>query len=256
MRILVVEDDATSRRFLDDALLLAGHEVSCCADMAAAVAASAAVRFDLVLTDLSLPDGGGERFFRLLREDPASPNHATAVVALSAGLSPDARARLRRLGFAGALEKPMAMAALERIVQGQHPGVEDSGASPPWEGAIADIAPAPRDSSMLQDLDDAAGLAVTGSTEILAGLRDLFRAELPLQLELVGRAVANDDRESLRAALHRLAASCGFCGAAALKDAVRRLETTLLEHDSIPAAQVAALHDAGKRCLRRLHSQA
>jgi len=250
MRILVVEDDATSRLFLVEALAQAGHEVLPCVDFRSAVAASVR-RVDLVLTDLALPDGDGEALFRHLRSGDESPNRATPVVVLSAEVSARSRARLLRTGFAAVLEKPVAIEALERLLLGLRAGVADPGSdwnsAPPGKDRTGNAANSPV-------LDDAAALLATGTPEIVAGLRRLFRDELPAQLDQIEAALATGDSATAHAVLHRLVAACGFCGALGLRQAAHALDQALATPGKIPVAVVDAFRESGVRCLERLRA--
>lgn len=67
LNILVVEDDDSSREVLTRLLTQFGYRVSPTASVAEATAAARAARFDLLLTDLSLPDGSGLDLMRGLR---------------------------------------------------------------------------------------------------------------------------------------------------------------------------------------------
>jgi signal transduction histidine kinase len=72
-RILVVEDHADGRELMTQVLQLAGHEVRAVATVAAANAAleGDAPPFDVVITDIGLPDGvGTELATRVRREHP------------------------------------------------------------------------------------------------------------------------------------------------------------------------------------------
>ena len=66
-RVLVVDDDESIRRFLDVALRVRGYEVFEAAGARAALAAAPAVRPDIVILDLGLPDGDGVDVTRQLR---------------------------------------------------------------------------------------------------------------------------------------------------------------------------------------------
>jgi CheY-like chemotaxis protein len=64
LRVLVVEDEASIREFLNTTLTCLGHRPRLTADVAAARAALAEERFDVVLTDLGLPGASGEEIAR------------------------------------------------------------------------------------------------------------------------------------------------------------------------------------------------
>lgn len=75
-RVLVVDDDESIRRFLDVALRVRGYEVFEAAGARAALAAAPAVRPDVVILDLGLPDGDGVDVTRQLR----AADHASILV--------------------------------------------------------------------------------------------------------------------------------------------------------------------------------
>jgi CheY-like chemotaxis protein len=58
-RILVVEDDAPLRLFIEHVLLYAGYEVDTAGTMSGGADLLRARRYDLVLSDVRLPDGNG-----------------------------------------------------------------------------------------------------------------------------------------------------------------------------------------------------
>ena len=67
MRALVVEDDAGIAAGLQASLRQAGHAVDVCPDMRQAWAALCVEPFDVVLLDLGLPDGDGNRLIAWMR---------------------------------------------------------------------------------------------------------------------------------------------------------------------------------------------
>lgn len=67
-RVLVVEDDESLRDLLSDELETEGYGVDTSSDVAAAQAALASAAYDLVVTDLRLPDGSGHQVLEYLNE--------------------------------------------------------------------------------------------------------------------------------------------------------------------------------------------
>jgi DNA-binding NtrC family response regulator len=72
-RILVVDDDETIRNLLHDMLSANGHQVETAPDARGAAEALKAAEFELVVTDLMLPDGDGLEVLRLARARPYEP---------------------------------------------------------------------------------------------------------------------------------------------------------------------------------------
>ncbi len=58
-RILVVEDNATMRLFIEHVLLNAGYEIDTTGTMSGGADLLQSRRYDLVLSDVKLPDGNG-----------------------------------------------------------------------------------------------------------------------------------------------------------------------------------------------------
>jgi len=67
-RVLVVDDDASVAQVVRFLLEEEGHEATVMADVAGARSACAAGQYDLVVTDLKLPDGSGLDVLKMVRE--------------------------------------------------------------------------------------------------------------------------------------------------------------------------------------------
>ena len=109
-RLLLVEDDAISRRFMVAALeALPAH-----VDQADSVAAALAMPSDhqLWLLDANLADGTGIDLLEVLR----SRRPGIPALAHTADLSPTLHAHLFAAGFAEVLVKPLTAAQLQQAV--------------------------------------------------------------------------------------------------------------------------------------------
>jgi PAS domain S-box-containing protein len=111
LRILLVEDHADTAEAMADLLGARGHRVTLAAGVAEALAA-AERGFDLVISDLGLPDGSGHDLMRELVR-----RHGWKGIALSGyGMEEDVR-RSREAGFALHLTKPVNLPALEEAIR-------------------------------------------------------------------------------------------------------------------------------------------
>lgn len=116
LSILVVEDHPDTRRALEMFLQLLGHRTSLAADMKEALEmAGAGIRFDLLLSDLRLPDGNGWDLLGRLEEAGWRPKHAIAV---SGWGSETDLAKSKSVGFQAHLIKPLAPEALKTALEG------------------------------------------------------------------------------------------------------------------------------------------
>ena len=201
--ILLVEDDPVSALFLSSALEALPARVQVAEDCAQALAANGP--FDAWLIDANLPDGSGTVLLQHLRMADTS----ASALAHTADATSAMRERLLQAGFADVLVKPLSAQALLDAVRAAlgHAGGDAPPARPDW--------------------DEAAALAaLAGNREHVATLRQLFLSELPATRTVCLEAFARADDAALRAQLHRLQASCGFAGAAALADIASRWHAT------------------------------
>lgn len=219
-RLLLVEDDPTSRAFLAAALAALPAHVDTAEDCAQARSQARRTGYDLWLIDAHLPDGRGGDLLADLRAD--SPD--VAALAHTAAREAAVHDALRAAGFAEVLVKPLSAAMLQGAVR-RLLGLPDASI------ATATDEPATADAPVW---DDAAALsALNGERAHVDALRALFRDELPAVRAAIHNAIARDDRDALRAALHRLDASCGFVGAARLASAVRALRAGADRHAAL-----------------------
>ena len=114
LRILLVEDHADTAEAMADLLRAVGHRVETAGSVAQAlaVAAGGSGGFDLVLSDLGLPDGSG---LELMRE--LSARYGWPGIALSGyGMEEDVRQSLAA-GFQTHLTKPVNLQALKAAIR-------------------------------------------------------------------------------------------------------------------------------------------
>jgi|RhiMetdeSRZDD1v2_1073273.scaffolds.fasta_scaffold47036_4 PAS domain S-box-containing protein len=115
-RVLVVEDDADTRDFLGFVLESAGVKLALAATAAEALERLTAETFDLVVSDLSMPDADGYTLIRRLRELDAAAGARRPAVALTAHAGPDDRRRALEAGFDAYLVKPVDAKDLAGVV--------------------------------------------------------------------------------------------------------------------------------------------
>jgi CheY-like chemotaxis protein len=116
LSILVVEDHPDTRRALEMFLQLLGHQTKLAADIKEALEmAAAGSRFDLLLSDLRLPDGNGWDLLRRLEEAGWRPKHAIAISGWGSEID---LARSQSAGFQAHLIKPLAPEALKIALDG------------------------------------------------------------------------------------------------------------------------------------------
>jgi CheY-like chemotaxis protein len=112
LRILLVEDHGVTAKMMRMVLASDGHTVETAGDVATALELAGQHNFDLLVSDLGLPDGSGHDVMRGLRER----GHKFPGIALSGyGQEEDIR-RSREAGFAAHLTKPASREAVVAAV--------------------------------------------------------------------------------------------------------------------------------------------
>ena len=112
MHVLLVEDHEPTLRVMERLLRQIGHRVTGVTSVASATAAAAEDGFDLIISDLGLPDGSGLDVMRRLRE-----KYTGRAIALTGyGMESDIEAS-RDAGFAEHLTKPVDLAALDAAIR-------------------------------------------------------------------------------------------------------------------------------------------
>jgi signal transduction histidine kinase/tetratricopeptide (TPR) repeat protein len=120
-KVLVTDDDPTSREVLDELLRDAGLAVALAEDGAAAVELAAAGDYDLILMDMRMPEMDGLRATQQIRALPRGRD--VPIVATTANAYDDDRARCLAAGMNDHLAKPIEATRLyEKLLHWLGPG--------------------------------------------------------------------------------------------------------------------------------------
>jgi CheY-like chemotaxis protein len=114
-RILIVDDNHDAAATLGMLLSLAGQDVQTAADGAAALAAAAGWKPDLVFLDIGMPGMNGYEVARRLRQD--SVGRTPLLVAVTGWGQDDDRRRAHEAGFDHHLVKPIDFGELDRLLR-------------------------------------------------------------------------------------------------------------------------------------------
>ena len=211
-RVLLVDDDASIRRFVALALEDLDVTLIACASVAEALAALCDAPVQLLLTDLMMPGENGLDLLQHLREQPALRGGALLVV-FSAGLDAATRERLAGFDIWRQLSKPVSLAALEDCVR---------------QGTQLAQGPRAVNATQEQALTENERAAVASHFGGNQGLFLLFRAscipQFAIDLRQGDEAVAQGNAPALRLLAHSLKSVLATLGHQPLSELARQLE--------------------------------
>jgi hypothetical protein len=110
-----VDDEPINLMVLEQMVEVLGHQAVAVASAAEALERLQSEAFDVVLTDIHMPDMDGVELLRRLRRLPP-PAGDTPVIAVTADVMSRHAQEYRELGFAGVMAKPLIMSTMERLL--------------------------------------------------------------------------------------------------------------------------------------------
>jgi signal transduction histidine kinase/ligand-binding sensor domain-containing protein/DNA-binding response OmpR family regulator len=218
LRVLCAEDFPTNQIIIRMMLEELGHKVDIAENGAAAVAACARTRYDLILMDGRMPEMDGPTATRLIRAGgPATApvrDQQLMIIALTANVSEDDRGRYLASGMDDFLTKPIDESALHfqlsRAIERQlQRGIELApmvvATPPPSTGeldALFGVQTGPAQARTEDDVRRGAGLR--------ARMRAAFASDVPSRLADLAAAMDADDHEAAGLLLHGIKGSAAY----------------------------------------------
>jgi CheY-like chemotaxis protein len=223
---LLVEDHGVTARMIQMVLSARGHKVEMAGDVATALDLATRCTFDLLLSDLGLPDGSGHDLIRELR----AKGYDFPGIALTGYGQEDDIQRSYEAGFAAHLIKPASresvIEAVESIVASDgRPALDSS------TGSRTD----------LPVFDARAALErCYGRREMLEEMIKIFPEESTELLSQMHMALANGSISEIGRAAHRLKGTVVFLGAQPASNAALAVEQSAKSGDLAAAAKAIA----------------
>jgi CheY-like chemotaxis protein len=113
LKILLVEDEPTTMRLMARLVRGLGHEVTTAGTIGSALAVELTGDFDLIISDIGLPDGSG---LELMRQVVARRGPVPAIALTGYGMEEDIQ-RSRDAGFTAHMTKPIDFVKLEAMIR-------------------------------------------------------------------------------------------------------------------------------------------
>ncbi|MFN3844511.1 MAG: ATP-binding protein [Paracoccaceae bacterium] len=219
--ILLIEDNDINRFLLHRYLADTHHSVTEAADGLEGVAIAQTSRFDIIITDISMPGLDGIEATSRIRASGASAK--ARIIALTAHALPADLDRFRQAGMDVCLTKPVSRAELLAQVH---------------ELAIAPQVPVSQQTACVLD------------TVVLAELADHLGASMAVTLihkmlddgdtTIANITAAPEPKNDIARAAHQYAGLCATFGAVRLRDALTRLEWAITHEDEDEALNLVA----------------
>ncbi|MEX5330170.1 response regulator [Pseudomonas paraeruginosa] len=207
LRVLVAEDNPVNQALLREQLEELGCHVSLASDGRQALQLFDHQRFDLLLSDVNMPNMTGYELTQALRER----GETLPIIGVTANALREEGERCRAVGMNAWLVKPITLHTL-------HEQLGAFGAR-----GMSPAADAPASARPDQACDE--GLA----PRVPERMRGLFLATMSKDLDAAREALRRGDPEGLRQGLHRMAGSLAVTRARALVALCQRVEEGLVE---------------------------
>ncbi|MFO0800204.1 MAG: response regulator [Gemmataceae bacterium] len=237
LRILVVEDNPFNQRVTAMRLDRWGQSVTVAADGREALSALADRSFDLMFTDLRMPDMTGFELASAVRRSEAGGRRRLPIVALTAHAMSGTREECLNAGMDGYVSKPVRdddlLTVLRRVAAPTESGAEDTN-SRHRQDTNEVLAPADATFDRTTVLE-----RVGGNRDVLRQLVGVFYQDCNTQMAALRAAISDGDADGVRDAAHTIKGMVAFFSQPGATEAARGLEDIGTRGE---------LNGAGSRC--------
>ncbi|MFE1744340.1 PAS domain S-box protein [Coleofasciculus sp. H7-2] len=225
LRILLAEDNLINQKVALKQLSTLGYEADVAANGKEVVQLLEKIPYDLVLMDCQMPILDGYEATREIRRRQTEGSRRTIVIALTANAMKEDRKRCLDAGMDDYLSKPVSREQLSAVIEHwaevifQGANVSSGGVATPEDVET------PKKAS-LRDLVDWEHLhrLSEGSTGFELELLQMFFTEVQEHLELVKRAIAINDFDSLAKEAHHIKGASANVGVEGMRNNAEKLE--------------------------------
>jgi PAS domain S-box-containing protein len=222
LKILVVEDNPFNQKVSAMKLERWGHQVQLASSGREALAMLAEQKFDLLFTDVQMPDMDGYELTAAVRNWENSSQKRLPIVAMTAHAMKGIRERCLAAGMDDYVSKPIRdddlLAAINRVMPAVVESVEDTSFNRSQD--TAELAP-PAD---LEFDEEVVMSRVGGSREILQQLIGVFYQDCNNLMGKLHGAIKEGNAVGVRSAAHTIKGMVAFFGARSASDLAVRLE--------------------------------
>jgi len=216
VRLLLAEDNRTNQIVALKILEKLGYRADAVANGLKAVKALEMVPYDLVLMDVQMPEVDGfEATKRIRNPHSAVRNHAIPVVAMTAHAMKGDREKCIEAGMDDYVSKPVKPRELLEVIERHLHDAERTTSQAAGASATPDQGVLDR-SALLETL--------AGDEALVREVLQMFLEDGPVQLQRLGKAIAQEDAASVERHAHTLKGASANVGAGRVRACAARLE--------------------------------
>lgn len=219
LRVLIAEDNPLNKKILSQMLKSLGHDVDCADDGPAALRASEAKQYDLILMDCQMPGLDGDEVTRRIREGTGQQRQPI-IVAVTADNSAEHKSKCLQSGMDDFLAKPIRLQVLKSGLQR-------------WSSLIGGGATEPGAPDTTSDREIKLRLRDRAGSRGVAFVNDyieLFLRDTADRLEVMRTAVEREDQITLGRECHALKGACLEVGVLQLGEYCDELSDACADH--------------------------
>lgn len=221
-RVLLAEDNLTSRTIAEEMLVNAGYDVTTAVDGVEAVAKANGREFDIILLDISMPRMDGVKAAELIRSGAGGSKHAM-IFALTAHAMPEEIQRFLAAGMHGCLTKPLRRDELLSLLSRSSGDCAEVGA------ASYDTPAVPPQGAQYLDAGEIERLVSEVSPAFAVKILRQFSDEIDRRGSTIRRAAENGDYGALLRSAHGLHGAAATIGASSLAETMMAVEQACKE---------------------------
>lgn len=221
--LLIAEDNMANQVLLRMQLELLGYTADIAADGAAALAKWKDGGYDLLLTDLNMPNMDGLALTRSIRAAEQEQGGYLPIIAITASNQPEMQARCLAAGMSDVLSKPIELNDLRDRIAHWLPHTASAGEHQPPVAAIRPSASS--DHSAILDTAHITRIVGNLSQAQIRELVDLFTSTVRTELTVGRQLLRNFDARALALLMHKIKSSARMVGALHFAGLAERLET-------------------------------
>lgn len=216
-KILAVDDDPYNRLLIEAIIKPTGAIVSVMDNAKSAIERLKSEHFDLLMTDIRMPDMSGIDMAKIIRSDPDKHLKTIPIIALTASKDPEKKRRCLEAGMNAFLSKPFKEQEMFSLLE-QYLG----------NGTVTVKlkASGTRVNNTLSERPDIQSLLKisNGDNRFVAEMLDLFVKTTTESIDRIEKALEEDNLVTIREESHKIIPSCRHLGLKILTEKLMLLE--------------------------------